>query len=76
VDKRVDDHRRPALGAVERELQVVDGLDPRMANLLELLPRELSLERMHQPYRRLTGGVRDDVQLDGWLRHPREATAG
>src|SRR5215211_6280565 len=37
VDERVDDHRRPALRARDREPQVVDGVDPRMDDLLEAL---------------------------------------
>ena len=45
LDERVDDHRRPALRALDGELQVVDGLDARVAHLLERLVGELRLER-------------------------------
>jgi len=69
VDERVDDHRRAPLRTVEREMQVVHRLDARVSDLLELLVRELGLERVHEPDRRLAGGVRDDVQLDGRTVH-------
>jgi hypothetical protein len=64
MDERVDDHRRPALGAVEREVEVVNTLHPRVPDLLELLVRELGLQRVHEPGGGLAGGVRDHVQLD------------
>ena len=77
VDERVDDHRRPAFGAVQREVQVVDGLDARVADLLELLLGELRLERVDEPHGRLPGGVGDHVELDGLLRrHAREPSLG
>jgi hypothetical protein len=72
VDEGVDDHRRAALRAAEREVEVVDGLDPRVADLLELLLRELRLERMHEPDGGLPGGVGDDVELDRRLGHAPE----
>src|SRR2546430_2205657 len=62
VDERVDDHSGPALGAAERELQVVDGLDPREADLLEVLVRKPSLERVDEPDCGLAGGDRDHVK--------------
>ena len=71
LDERVDDDRGPPLRALDREPQVVDGFDARVTDLLELLFGELSLERVHEPRRRLAGGVGDDVQLDGGLRHRR-----
>ena len=69
LDERVDDDRRPPLGPLDGEPQVVDRLDTRVADLLELLVGELSLERVHEPRRRLAGGVGDDVELDRSLRH-------
>ena len=71
LDERVDDDRGPALGSLDGEPQVIDRLDPRMADLLELLVGELSLERVHEPRRRLAGGVGDDMQFDGGLGHGR-----
>jgi hypothetical protein len=44
-------------------------LDARMADLDELLVRELGLERLHEARRRLPRGVRDHVQLDWMGRH-------
>ena len=61
---RVDDDRRPPLRPLDRELEILDRLHARMADLLERLVGELRLERHHEPRRRLAGGVRDDVQLD------------
>ena len=75
VDERVDDHRRPALRAVQREVKVVDRLDPRVADLLELLVRELGLERVDEPDGRLAGGVGDHVELDLLRRHERQRHA-
>ena len=69
LDDGVDDDRRPALGAVHGQRQILDRLHPRMADLLELLVRELGLERHHQPRRCLAGRVRDDVQLDRAAGH-------
>jgi hypothetical protein len=43
-------------------------------NLLELLFRELRLERLHQARSRLTGGIGDDVELDRRGHRP-EASA-
>ena len=65
LDDRVDDDRRTALRAVDDEPQVVDGLDPRVADLLERLLGELGLERGDEPGRGLAGRVGDDVQLYG-----------
>src|SRR5437763_16751054 len=76
VDERVDDHSGPALGAVERELQVVDGLDPRVADLLEVLVRKLGLERVDEPDGGRAGGVRDNVELDGLAGHPQKGNRG
>ena len=67
LDERVDDDRRPAAGASDRELEILDGFDAGVADLLELLIRELGLEGLNQPRRGFAGGVGDDVQLDGWV---------
>src|SRR6266550_4316556 len=75
VDERVDDHGGPALGAVERELQVVDGLDARVADLFELLVGELRLERVNEADGGLARGVGDHVQLDGLPGHGESVTA-
>ena len=40
-----------------------------MTDLDELLVRELGLQGLDEPRRGLTGGVRDDVELDGRIRH-------
>ena len=61
LDERVNDNRRPPLCPLDGKSQVVDRLDPRVADLLELLVGKLSFERVHQPRRRLAGGVGDDV---------------
>jgi hypothetical protein len=45
-----------------------------MADLLELLVRKLRLECVDKADRGLAGGVRDDVELDRWLRHARSVT--
>ena len=63
LDDGVDNDRRTALRAVDHQAQVVHGLDPRVADLLERLLGELGLERRDEPGRGLAGGVRDDVQL-------------
>ena len=55
MDERVDDHGGPALRSIQRQVEVVDGLDARVADLLELLLRELRLERMHEPHGGLPG---------------------
>src|SRR6185312_910237 len=69
LDDRVHDDRRTALRPVDDEPQVVHGLDPRMADLLERLLGKLGLEGRDQPGRGLAGGVGDDVQLDRRGRH-------
>jgi hypothetical protein len=69
LDKGVDDNGGPPFSPLDGKAQVVDGLDPRMPDFLELLVRELRLERVHESGRGLTGGVGDDVQLDGRFRH-------
>ena len=76
LDERVDDDRGPALHPVDRELEVLLRLDARMADLDELLVRELRLERLHEPRRRLAGGVGDDVQLDRRVRHGGQRNPG
>ena len=75
VDERVDDHRRPALRAVQRQLEVVDRLDSRVADLVELLVRKLRLERVDEADRRLARRVGDDVELDLLRRHERQRNA-
>src|SRR5207237_6239128 len=70
LDERVDDDRRAAPRAVHGVLEVLDRLDARMADLLELLVGELSFQRLNETGRGLARGVRDDVQFDGWMvRH-------
>ena len=64
LDEGEDDDRRAALHPLERELEVGDRLDARMADLEELLVGELRLERLHEPRRGLARRVGDDVQLD------------
>ena len=64
LDERVDDDGGPALHPVDRELQVGDRLDARMADLEELLVGELRLERLDEPRGGLARGVGDHVQLD------------
>ena len=64
LHERVDDDGRTALRPLDGELEVLDGLHPRMPDLLERLLGKLRLERHHEPRRRLAGRVRDDVQLD------------
>src|SRR5262249_19519907 len=72
VDERVEQHGRAPLRPLDREPQVVGRLGARVADLLELLIRELRLERLHEPRRGRAGGIRDNVQLDGSLaRHGR-----
>ena len=63
VDERIDDDGGPGF-ARDREAEVVDGLDARMDDVLELLFRELRLERLDEALRRRPGRVGDDVQLD------------
>ncbi len=69
LDERVDDNRGAAAHPVDGELEVFLGLDARVADLDELLLRELRLERLDEPRRRFAGGVGDDVQLDRRVRH-------
>jgi hypothetical protein len=73
LDERVDHDGRPAAHPVHGELEVVLRLDPRVADLDEVLLRELRLERLHQARRGLAGGVGDDVELDRRVRHRRSA---
>src|SRR5205823_4088066 len=68
VDERVDRDRAPAAHAAHREPQVVDGLDPRVPDLLEVEVGELRLERDHEASGGLPRRVGDDVQLDWSLR--------
>ena len=70
-DERVDHNCGTPLRPLDSESQVVDGLDPRVADLLELLVRKLGFERVHEPCRSLARRVGDDVELDGCLRHRR-----
>ena len=63
-DERVHHHRGPPSGLLHGDVEVVDVLDARVPDLLERLIRELGLEREHEALRRLTGRVRDDVELD------------
>jgi hypothetical protein len=71
LDERVDDDGGPAPHPFDGEPQVGDRLDARMADLLEVLIRELRLERGDEPRGGLAGRVGDDVQLDGRSRHVR-----
>ena len=70
LDERVDATAGRPFIRLTAMLQVVDGLDARVPDLLERLIRELRLERLDEPRGRLSGGVRDDVELDG-RRRPR-----
>ena len=64
LDEGVDDDGRASLHPVDRELQVGDGLDPRMADLGELLVGELRLERLGEALGGFAGRIGDHVQLD------------
>ena len=64
LDQRVDDDRLAPLHPLDGELKIGDRLDARMPDLAELLVRELGLERLDEPRRRLAGRVGDHVQLD------------
>ena len=68
LHERVDDDRRPALHPVDGDVQVVLRLDARVADLDELLLRELRLERLDEARGGLARRVRDDVELDGRAR--------
>ncbi len=54
----------PPAGLLDGDVEVFDVLDPRMPDLLERLIGELRLEREHEPLRRLSRRVGDDVELD------------
>ena len=69
LDERVHDDRGAAAHAVHRELEVFLRLDPRMADLDELLVRELRLERLDEARGCFARGVGDDMQLDRRVRH-------
>ena len=69
LDERVDDDRGPASRAPHDLREVVDALDHRMPDLLELLLRELRLERVHEAGRRLARRIGDHVQLDRLRSH-------
>ena len=73
LDEGVDDDGRPAAHPVHGELEVVLGLDARVADLDEVLLRELRLERLDESCSGLAGGVGDDVKLDRRVRHGRSA---
>jgi hypothetical protein len=64
LDERVDHDRRPAARLLNGDVEVLDVLDAWMPDLGERLVGELSLEREHEPLRRLARRVGDDVQLD------------
>ena len=64
LDERVDHDRRPPARLLHGDVEILDVLDARMADLLERLIRELRLEREHEALRRLAGRVGDDVELD------------
>ena len=68
IDERVHNHRGATASAPDRELEVLDGLDARVPDLLELLVRELRFECLHEPGSGLPRGVGDDVQLDRRMR--------
>ena len=64
-DERVDHHRRPPARLLHGDVQVLDVLDARVADLGERLIRELRLKCEDEPRGGLAGRVGDDVQLDG-----------
>jgi len=78
LDERVDHHGGTSPGRRHRELEIVDGLDAWVADLVEALLRELRLEREHEPRRGLPRRVRDDVELNGCRvgAHAREGIRG
>ena len=57
------------LGHLDGQAEMVDRLHARVTDLLEVLFRELRLERVHEPHGGLAGGVRDHVQLDEGRAH-------
>ena len=63
-DERVHHHRRAPARLLDGDVEILDVLDPGVANLFERLIRELRLEREHQTLSRLARRVRDDVELD------------
>jgi hypothetical protein len=63
-NQRVYHHRRPPARLLDGDVEILDVLDPRVANLLERLIRELRLECEHEALSRLARRVRDDVELD------------
>jgi hypothetical protein len=72
IHERVHDDRGVAPRARDGALEIVDGLGPGMAHFLELLVGELRLQCLHEACGRFTGGVGDDVKLNGrMLRHAR-----
>ena len=73
IDERVDDDRGVAASAQDCALEIRHGLGPGVTYLLELLFRELRLQRLHEPRSSFPGGVGDDVQFHA-LRHRAEAS--
>ena len=63
-DERVHHDRRAPSRLLDGDVQILDVLDARVPDLLERLVGELRLEREHEPLRRLSRRVRDDVELD------------
>ena len=63
-DERVDHDRGPPARLLDGDVQVLDVLDARVADLHERLVGELRLERDHEALRGLPGRVGDDVELD------------
>jgi hypothetical protein len=68
LDEGVHDDRGTAACAPHGELEILDGLDARVPDLLELLVGKLGFECLHETRGRLPRGVGDDVQLDGRMR--------
>ena len=63
-DERVHHDRRAPSRLLDGDVQILDVLHARVPDLLERLVGELRLEREHEPLRRLSRRVRDDVELD------------